>query len=449
MAKNLFEVVQALFIPCVLLGAVSACIVQYADEKLRRVFWKSLAVVAVIVLLVSFLREKRLIKYNQINNIYLLLASLVLGLGFAVLVWIQSFKKRHVEQGEASEIPRGQNSIAQNDKRGKSPSLTKKDSVFVSVTAGVGVLFLACLFLYAVPVIIVLPFHFVGMDDTYFSTQFLAKCTGFLLGWLVCVLSVLGVFKVLSRCPHKVVALSFSVLYLINGFISFVGIVGIINSYYRRKIKIPTGLRTKLPQMISAEYYIFFFALAVLIVLAVAFFVYYTRIHGEYTNPAEHRLLKAFSRNNRRWATFVCALAVFAWVDMTVIKKIANTLVELSPSEEFQLTGDEIFIPLEQISDGHLHRFTWTNAAGKGIRFIVVQKKGMNFGVGFDACDVCGNVGYYERKNEVICNRCDVVMNKSTIGLKGGCNPVPLASRIENGGLVVRTTDLDAEAGRF
>ena len=428
MAKNLFEVVQALFIPCVLLGAVSACTVQYADEKLRRVFWKSLAVVAVIVLLVSFLREKRLIKYNQINNIYLLVASLVLGLGFAVLQWIHAVK---------------------NGSRAEPSSLAKKDFAFASVTMGVGVLFLACLFLYAVPVIIVLPFHFVGMDDTYFSTQFLAKCTGFLLGWLVCALSVLGVFKVLSRCPRKVAALSFSALYLINGFISFVGIVGIINSYYRRKIKIPAGLRTKLPQMISAEYYIFFFALAVLIVLAVAFFVYYTRIHGEYTNPAEHRLLKAFSRNNRRWATFVCALAVFAWVDMTVIKKIANTLVELSPSEEFQLTGDEIFIPLEQISDGHLHRFTWTNDAGKGIRFIVVQKKGMNFGVGFDACDVCGNVGYYERKNEVICNRCDVVMNKSTIGLKGGCNPVPLASRIENGGLVVRTTDLDAEAGRF
>ena len=134
---------------------------------------------------------------------------------------------------------------------------------------------------------------------------------------------------------------------------------------------------------------------------------------------------------------------------MTVIKKIANSLVELSPSEEFQIKGNEIFIPLEQVADGHLHRFTWINDAGKGIRFIIVQKKGMSFGVGFDACDVCGDVGYYERKDEVVCNRCDVVMNKNTIGLKGGCNPVPLFSKIENGGIVILTDDLQKEAHRF
>ena len=83
------------------------------------------------------------------------------------------------------------------------------------------------------------------------------------------------------------------------------------------------------------------------------------------------------------------------------------------------------------------------------MRFIIVQKKGTSFGVGFDACEVCGNVGYYERKNEVVCNRCDVVMNKNTIGLKGGCNPIPLEYSIEDGGIVVYTEALDRESYRF
>lgn len=418
MAKNVFEVVLGLFIPCVLLGAVAACTVQRDEEKLKQWFWKGIAGVVAVVLVVSFLREKRIIKYNQINNIYLLCASLVLGLAYAVMSGVQVVRQ-------------------------------KKGFALSLASVATGVVYLACLLLYAVPTIIVLPLHFVGMDDTYFSTQFLAKCTGFLCGALGCGLTVLAAYKVVSRCPQKVSAAAFSALYLVSGFISFVGIIGIINSYYRRKIKIPVGLRTKLPQLISAEYYVFFVALIVLILLSVAFFLYYTNIHGEYENPAQHRLLKAFSRNNRRWAAFLCVLCVFVWVDMTVIKKLASKIVELSPSEAFQLDGNEIFIPLEQVSDGHLHRFTWTNDAGKGIRFIIVQKKGMNFGVGFDACDVCGNVGYYERKNEIVCNRCDVVMNKSTIGLKGGCNPVPLASRIENGGIIVLTDDLDAEAKRF
>ena len=61
------------------------------------------------------------------------------------------------------------------------------------------------------------------------------------------------------------------------------------------------------------------------------------------------------------------------------------------------------------------------------VRFIVVKKpKGGSYGIGLDACDICGLAGYYERNDEVVCKRCDVVMNKSTIGFKGGCNPVPL-----------------------
>ncbi|MBQ8013210.1 MAG: DUF2318 domain-containing protein [Treponema sp.] len=416
MAKNLFEVVQSLFIPFLMLGVVCASAARFEREKifqnLWHWFWKSLIAAAVIVLLVSFLREKRLIKYNQINNIRLLSASIIFGLGYLVLTCLNFIRR----------------------------------PVFLAFS---GLLFITCQLLYTVPPVFALPFHFLGMYDTYFSTMYLAKCTAYLFGWILAILTAWAVFKILSRSSEKVNSLVFASLYLVNTFISFVAIIGIINSYYRRKIKIPSGLRKSLPELITAENLVFFLAVIVILVLALLFFIYYTKIHGEYTNPAEHRKLKAFSRSNRRLAVFTLFLCILVWLDMTVIKKIANTVVELSPSEEFQIEGNEIFIPLEQVSDGHLHRFTWTNDEGKGIRFIIVQKKGTSFGVGFDACDVCGDVGYYERKDEVVCNRCDVVMNKSTIGLKGGCNPVPLFSRIENGGIIILTDDLQKEAHRF
>jgi hypothetical protein len=44
---------------------------------------------------------------------------------------------------------------------------------------------------------------------------------------------------------------------------------------------------------------------------------------------------------------------------------------------------------------------------------------------------------------------CDVVMNKSTIGFKGGCNPVPLAYLVRDGAMIVQTGDLETEKGRF
>jgi uncharacterized membrane protein len=49
----------------------------------------------------------------------------------------------------------------------------------------------------------------------------------------------------------------------------------------------------------------------------------------------------------------------------------------------------------------------------------------------------------------VICRLCDVVMNISTIGFKGGCNPVPLAYTLRSGNMVVNTEDLETERNRF
>jgi uncharacterized membrane protein len=40
-------------------------------------------------------------------------------------------------------------------------------------------------------------------------------------------------------------------------------------------------------------------------------------------------------------------------------------------------------------------------------------------------------------------------MNISTIGFKGGCNPVPLAYTLRSGNMVVDINDLEKERNRF
>ena len=72
------------------------------------------------------------------------------------------------------------------------------------------------------------------------------------------------------------------------------------------------------------------------------------------------------------------------------------------------------------------------------VRWIVVRKpNSASYGVGLDACEVCGNAGYYERGGLVVCRRCDVVMNTNTIGFKGGCNPIVIPYNISNGKIYV------------
>lgn len=45
---------------------------------------------------------------------------------------------------------------------------------------------------------------------------------------------------------------------------------------------------------------------------------------------------------------------------------------------------------------------------GHDIRFIVVKKPNSTvYGVGLDACQICGVAGYYaKRKNDIVCKRC-------------------------------------------
>jgi uncharacterized membrane protein len=142
-------------------------------------------------------------------------------------------------------------------------------------------------------------------------------------------------------------------------------------------------------------------------------------------------------------------LLAAALVFLGAVKPYTERDVQLTPAEPLHIDAGEIIIPLASIEDGRLHRYNYNAEDGIEMRFIIIKKNETAFGVGLDACDICGPTGYYERKNEVICRLCDVVMNKATIGFRGGCNPVPLAYTMRGGNLVIDTVNLDNERNRF
>ncbi len=424
MAKNLYQIVQNLLILPLLLAIITSVASRFGSGKSRRIHSIFIGIIFALALVFSLMRDRRIIKYNQINNIYLIFATLGLSLVYCIMAWI---------------LPVMQSKCQEKKLLGAAENLTGL----------LGLLTFAALLFYRLPPMATLPFHFVGMDESYFSTDFLLRMTGWILAFLLLFLFFLAFRKVLIPSPIKCTSACTTFYLVLNSSALLISLIGIINSYYRRKFKLPKFVKKNLLMIFELENKILLVTLIILIAFAAAFTLYNLKIHGEYTNPAEHRKLKARSKKNRRWGIFLILLSIYFCIDLTAIRKFSQKIVELSPSEEFQIEGNEIFIPLEQIADGHLHRFTWTSEKGKKVRFIVVQKKGNNFGVGFDACEVCGNVGYYERGDEIVCNRCDVVMNRNTIGLKGGCNPIPLYSKIEDGGLKVYTEDLEKEANRF
>ncbi|MDR1015292.1 MAG: DUF2318 domain-containing protein [Coriobacteriales bacterium] len=167
------------------------------------------------------------------------------------------------------------------------------------------------------------------------------------------------------------------------------------------------------------------------------------------TNPALWRKARAAWRRVRRWGTVVVAGMAVTVLSLTVGVAYNERGIELSPAEPLEYVGTTVQVPLASIEDGHLHRFAHVTEAGTEVRFIIIKKNATAYGVGLDACNVCGPTGYYERDDQVVCKMCDVVMNKQTIGFPGGCNPVPLGFEVKEGVLSIELSLLEQEAGRF
>ena len=60
-----------------------------------------------------------------------------------------------------------------------------------------------------------------------------------------------------------------------------------------------------------------------------------------------------------------------------------------------------------------------------------------------------GSQGYYQSGPEIFCRNCSAAIFTPTIGVTGGCNPVPLPSEEVGTDLIIQVSDLLPGAGRF
>ncbi|MDR3279017.1 MAG: DUF2318 domain-containing protein [Synergistaceae bacterium] len=303
---------------------------------------------------------------------------------------------------------------------------------------------------YAAPDLLLYPYEFaVGMDNV-FNTEFMFKVVGYSSGLLLSGLSGYALFKASLSLGTKKLAPACAVSSLIMAAKGILTTVQILLG--RNMIPRYRWLTSRVIWALSHENFFTYLILALssLLVLALIVSVKKTPIHGG--NPAEIRKARFLSRRITRFCASTILGVVLSLLTVTVGVTYSNKKIELSPPLEIAATGDEIVIPLDTVNDGTLHRFVYKAGVGSSevsVRYIVIKKNETSYGVGLDACDVCGPTGYYERKGQVVCILCDVVMNKATIGLPGGCNPVPLKFGITGGNMTIKTADLAAEARRF
>ncbi|HVW83653.1 MAG TPA: Fe-S-containing protein [Bryobacteraceae bacterium] len=148
------------------------------------------------------------------------------------------------------------------------------------------------------------------------------------------------------------------------------------------------------------------------------------------------------AQRERMWMTASCVASCLFILLITAEFIYAREATALSAATPVTFENGAVRIPVSSVSDGNLHRFL-IDDQGVHVRFIVIQKPDHSLAVAFDACQICGTQGYYQKGPEVICKNCasDIVI--STIGTPGGCNPVPLKSHVEGETLVIDESALD------
>jgi uncharacterized membrane protein len=323
----------------------------------------------------------------------------------------------------------------------------KSSALREKLTFITGTVLSATLLLYVLPDVLLYPTEFALAGESIFSTDFLFKMIGFLGGLLIVILAALATRQAALNVSPRLLC----VLLTLGLFINMLNQASTIVQFLlaRRIIPMMHWLFSLIKLTTNYSNWFLYGIMVVTIVIPVVVWLRNLRPQATYSNPAQWRKIRAVARNRRRWCMVMLVVYVLSVFSLTALKSFDQREVVLSPAEPMNIVGTEIMIPLEMVSDGHLHRFAYTAENGTEVRFIVIMKNSIAFGVGLDACDICGQTGYYERDDKVICKLCDVVMNKSTIGFTGGCNPVPLAYVLRDGGMIIQTQDLENERKRF
>jgi FTR1 family protein len=198
----------------------------------------------------------------------------------------------------------------------------------------------------------------------------------------------------------------------------------------------------------------FFFPVSMLALAALMILLEYRRRKPEsapginQATKAETRKQEWTAQRERRWAIALCVTA-FIFISTITAKFIYAEQPPASPATEiaFDAAG-KASISTTGLVQGDL-RFYSASVNGTRVRFILYRKPDGKVASVFDACQICGGVGFYKGSNGIICKNCAAPINPQSVGQSGGCNPIPLESTQSGDSVVISVTDLAKQVGQF
>ena len=195
----------------------------------------------------------------------------------------------------------------------------------------------------------------------------------------------------------------------------------------------------------DAFFFITIFALAALMVL---FEVKSRQPAPAPTSPAERRKALWSARRDRLWMGSVYVSSFLFIMLVTAQFIYAKSLSAPQKAAEIAFVNGQASIPLSQVSDGDIHFYQATEN-GVDVRFWLYKKPDGKIATVLDACEICGSVGFYKGTNGVVCKNCAAPINPQSVGMAGGCNPIPLNADTTADAVIIKEADVAAHTRFF
>lgn len=165
--------------------------------------------------------------------------------------------------------------------------------------------------------------------------------------------------------------------------------------------------------------------------------------------PPERRKRLAALYRTRNWQIALVSVTLAMILPLgTVTYALARSGYRPEPKTVTEEMDGMIHVPTAELPSNRLNLYAY-QAPSATVSFMVVRRSDDDYAVALNACGICPPLGYYQEGDVLICDNCNAPINIATVGLAGGCNPIPLETDLVDGEVQISIASLQAAQTQF
>ncbi len=288
---------------------------------------------------------------------------------------------------------------------------------------------------------------------TVINTDLILNISAIFIGAAIVMASVPLTVHMLTKMSRKISLLLVTILILLPMLKGAAEIIlGMMQIQFMEVTKFTLSFVAK---VIGFQHLVLYFEILLFALVAIGFFMKRPRLEPEKLQAlpnSERRKQTGYILREYKWVKSAFAVLFLILAPLLYYDLYASKPPQITKPTPISAEADGVVrVKIDDVKDGNLHRYSYITGDGTKVRFFLINRypDRIKIGVVFDSCLICGDMGYNQEGNDVVCLACNVRMFIPSIGKPGGCNPIPLRSKVAGEYIEISVNDLDDGAEYF